>query len=482
MPYAMIRQRLQRLSLTTRLTAWYVGLLALLLLALGAALYAGTTRLSSAAALGAASIEAHNLRDALAQELAGGQPLSSVALAAINSRRMQDNLVTITDATGQVVVQTPGSSERLGTAPGLDVGVLQGAADEWLGIAAGDTSAPLAVSIVRLTDPRSGATLGAIQVGTSLAESDRVAQMLLLVVAVGFGLVLVAAAVVGPRLTRLGLQPLRTMASASRELADGNLSARVATSDVQDEVGELARAFNEMAARLEANFAAQRAFVADASHELRTPLTALGGSIDVLVRVLDARPEEARRLAGFMRREVDRMSTLVDDLLVLARVDAQGAAALRMQPLDLRSVARDVYEQARVMPSARGRAISLQVGPTAVSVRGEPRRLHQVLLNLAANALEHAPDGGHVMLKVGHCNGLVQVQVQDDGPGIPREHLSHVFDRFYRTDTARAHIDGGHGLGLAIARAIVEAHDGVIVASNAAGGGAVFSVTLPSGG
>jgi len=164
---------------------------------------------------------------------------------------------------------------------------------------------------------------------------------------------------------------------------------------------------------------------------------------------------------------------------VLARVDAQGSAALQVQPLDLRSVARDVYEQARVLPAAHGREVSLEVGRVAVAVCGEPRRLHQVLLNLTTNALQHARDGGHVVLRVEQTDGLAQVYVQDDGPGIATEHLTRVFERFYRTDGSRARLDGGSGLGLAIARAIVEAHGGSIIASNAVDGGAVFSVTLP---
>src|SRR5205085_1078660 len=156
-------------------------------------------------------------------------------------------------------------------------GVLHGPTSEWLGVVDGDSSGALAVSIVGITDARSGGALGSVQVGTLLAESNRIAQMLMVVVGIGFGVVLLVAAIVGPRLTRIGLQPLRTMADASRELAGGNLSARVQTPEISDEIGQLARAFNDMAAQLQANFEMQRAFVADASHELRTPLTALGG-------------------------------------------------------------------------------------------------------------------------------------------------------------------------------------------------------------
>ena len=138
----------------------------------------------------------------------------------------------------------------------------------------------------------------------------------------------------------------------------------MACSTARDEVGDPGGAFNETAAQLEANFAAQRAFVADASHELRTPLTAIGGLTDVLVHVQDTRPDWGLRLAG-RGREVDRMATLVDELLVLARVDAQGAGALQLETVDVRSVARDVYEQARVLPLARGCDLQLRVGATA---------------------------------------------------------------------------------------------------------------------
>ncbi|MBV9577344.1 MAG: HAMP domain-containing histidine kinase [Chloroflexi bacterium] len=475
-----MRQRLSRFSLATRLTTWYVGLLFLLLLVLGTVLYIGAMRLSSATALGEASIEGHNLQGALTQALSRGEPLGAAAASAISSRRMQDNLVIVADVDGSVVATSTGSAAPLLGTGNAGTDVLRGSADEWLGVINGDTSDPLAVSLVRISDPRSGATRGTILVGTSLAESQRVAQNMLLVVLAGFAAILLVATVIGPRLTRIGLRPLRTMAEASRHLAGGDLSVRVATSDVGDEVGELGRAFNEMAAKLQASFAVQQTFVADASHELRTPLTALGGQIDVLVHVLDTRPEEARRLAGFMRRELDRMSALVDDLLVLARVDAQGAAALRMRPVDLRSVARDVYEQARVLPSACGREISLAVDPMAVAVCGDPRRLHQVVLNLATNALQHAPEAGHVAIRVWRADRLAHVQVRDDGPGISEDHLSQVFERFYRTDSARTRVEGGSGLGLAIARAIVEAHGGSIVVSSTEGVGATFSVTLPS--
>src|SRR5579871_912617 len=243
MPCATIRRRFEQLSLTSRLTAWYVGLLALLLLILGVVLYAGATRLSSAAALGEASVEARNLRDAFLKASVPAQPFAAVAQQVVDARAMQDNLVVITDSDGRTVAQAPGSSGRLDSLSTAALSVLNGPADEWVGVTDGGTLGSLAVSVVRIADPTSGATLGSIQVGTPVAQSDRVVRMFLLAVGIGFGLVLLAAALVGPRLTRVGLQPLRRMAQASRSLANGNLSVRVQRSDVHDEVGELARTF-----------------------------------------------------------------------------------------------------------------------------------------------------------------------------------------------------------------------------------------------
>jgi len=482
MPRVTVRFWRNRQSLTARLTTWYVGLLALLLLVLGVAVYLGATRLSNATALGETSLEAHNLANTVHQHMIRGDPLSAAAAAAIAGRRMQENLVIVTDTNGHIVAQSPGSDDRVRGigVPGADVA--SGATDEWLGVVDRDGSDPLAISTIRIADPRLGSSVGTMIVGTSLATAEQVTRSMLLVILGGFGVILLIAALVGPHLTRVGLRPLRTMALATGRMAAGDLSVRVHISEVHDEVGELARGFNDMAMQVEAQFAAQRAFVADASHELRSPLTALGGQLDVLVRVLDAQPAEARRLALYMRREIDRMSVLAEDLLVLARIDAQGSAALDLRPLDLRSVARDVYEQVLVLPAALACAISLELAPAMVWVCGEPYRLHQVLLNLTVNPVQHAPAGGHVALGVGQCDGLARVQVRDDGPGIPEEHFAHIFDRFYRADAARTRVDGGSGLGLAIARAIVDAHGGGIVASNAAGGGALFNVSLPIAG
>jgi two-component system OmpR family sensor kinase len=180
-----------------------------------------------------------------------------------------------------------------------------------------------------------------------------------------------------------------------------------------------------------------------------------------------------------MRREVDRLTGLVEDLLVLARLEAQGSDVFEFGVVDLVAIAHDVFEQSRALPVVGDRSIRLDVDECRVPVRGDPRRLHQVLLNLTTNGLQHVPEHGCVSIAVHRRDDQARLTVHDNGAGLPPEHVEHVFDRFYRTDAARARLAGGAGLGLAIARAIVEAHHGTIAATNAPDGGALFTVALP---
>lgn len=166
--------------------------------------------------------------------------------------------------------------------------------DRWIAVLDGGASGQVVMNLTQLSDPASGAAQGYVQVVVPVEQVDFVGRILLGLFWLGCGVLLMVAIVVGPRLTRLGLRPLRGMAGASRRLAEGDLTTRVEVPDSHDEVGELARAFNHMAEQLEAAFTAQRAFVADASHELRTPLHALGGQIDVQLRVMRSCPDEAR--------------------------------------------------------------------------------------------------------------------------------------------------------------------------------------------
>jgi signal transduction histidine kinase len=470
---------MRRASLTKRLTTWYVGLLALMLLALGAFVNIGVTKLATAGIIASGTQQNDKVSRDLAPLVAGGRPIGTIAQAVLDGHRGPPAIIAIADSQGHVVGHTPGPSQLVDVLNPTGLETVRSGANEWIAVLDGDAAGQVVVHLTQLTDPASGAAQGFVQVAIPVEQADFIGRVLLVLFGLGCGVLLVVAIVVGPRLTRLGLRPLRGMAGASHRLAEGDLTTRVEVPESQDEVGDLARAFNHMAEQLEAAFTAQRAFVADASHELRTPLHALGGQIDVQLRVMESRPDEARRLAGFMRREVDRLSGLVEDLLVLARLEAQGAEALQFHVLDLGDVARDVFEQSRALPTLDGRHIELEVDEGHIPVCGDPHRLHQVLLNLTTNGLQYAPDRTSIKLAVHRRDGVACVQVSDQGPGVPPEHLRHVFDRFYRTDSTRARLSGGAGLGLAIAQAIVEVHGGRISAANAPTGGAVFTVILP---
>jgi signal transduction histidine kinase len=319
-----------------------------------------------------------------------------------------------------------------------------------------------------------------IALSMSLGREAGGVSTVLTFAAAASALALILGAFIAGRIVRHSLRPVNALAAASQRLAAGDLGTRVTIPPGRDEIGRLARSFNDMAVQLDSAFSAQRAFVADASHELRTPLAALRGQVDVMRRALPEQPADADRLATSMRRELARLSRLVDDLLILARIDALGSAALALQPVDVRSVAEDVCAQVGALPMAKHRDIRLVAGhPVRITADGE--RLHQVLLNLLANAVEHTPSGGSATLSVEPSTDGAHIVVRDTGAGIPGSALPNIFDRFYRVDTARRRIDGGGaGLGLSIVRAIVEAHGGTISAANCPEGGAKFVVDIPS--
>jgi signal transduction histidine kinase len=267
--------------------------------------------------------------------------------------------------------------------------------------------------------------------------------------------------------------PLRRMARIAARVDAGELSPRMAQGGPRDEVRALADSFDLMLDRLEDAFARQRAFASDASHELRTPLTVIRGQLEVLARQSNPAPEDVRRVERLVRTEILRMERLVDDLLVLARADER--EFLRKRPIDLPPFAAELVDGAR--PTANRR---FELGPIPMGlVDADPDRLAQALRNLIRNATEYTSDGGIVRLTGSTSQGRVTLAVEDDGPGIPPAHRERVFDRFHRTDSARTRVRGGVGLGLAIARAIVEAHGGKIYAAESPEGGARVAIELP---
>jgi len=221
----------------------------------------------------------------------------------------------------------------------------------------------------------------------------------------------------------------------------------------------------------------RRDFVANVSHELRTPLTAIRGYVEALGEE-DANPEETRRFVAIIMRHTERMERLVKDLLRLARLDA-GQETLAVVDCETRTLAQGVATDVAQAIAERQQRVEIDIAPGAEIIRGDPGRLHDALRNLVANAVTYGPEGTTIRIEALRTDGHLTISVLDEGPGIPEEDLSRVFERFYRVDKSRARDPGGTGLGLAIVKHLVELHGGTIRAENRREGGARFTITLP---
>jgi signal transduction histidine kinase len=293
------------------------------------------------------------------------------------------------------------------------------------------------------------------------------------------GLVAAAIALFLARILARGMtQPLRDMARAARGMARGDYSQRVQVSS-RDEVGQLAEAFNKMAAGMEGLERMRRGLVADVSHELKTPISALRAQLENL---LDGVAEPNPATLAVMLHQTERLSRLIEQLLDLSRFEA-GDLPLQTEPVTLRPLVERVIGELDIARAEQTFDVRNEVPPDFVPVRADRERLHQVLFNLLDNAYRFTPPGGVIRVRAAHREGWCEVSVEDTGPGIPPEHLPLVFERFYRVDPSRARDGGGGtGIGLAIARSVIEAHGGRIWAENREDGGARFRFLLPAAG
>jgi len=287
----------------------------------------------------------------------------------------------------------------------------------------------------------------------------------------------IVAIVLSLYLTRSVVAPLRVMSRATQRIADGHYEQRVRV-DGADELAQLAIRFNQMAEKLNQVEAMRRRLIGDVSHELRTPLTAIKGSMEGLIDgILPPTQETYQQIHA----EADRLNRLVDDLQELSRVEAR-AYELDIHPLDVSSLVQTVTK--RLTPQAKSKHISLnlELPSDLPQVLADENRTVQILTNLVGNAIQYTPEAGEVTIAAKPMNNEVQISVRDTGLGIPPEHLSPIFDRFYRVDKSRSRQSGGgSGIGLTIARALVEAHGGRIWAESVGEGqGSTFKFTLPA--
>lgn len=371
-------------------------------------------------------------------------------------------------------IRPPELPDRPRSGP-FTVGSVGNSSDEW--------------RVLETTTPE-GSSIVALRLNENKSIIDR---LIILQLAIG-AVVLAALAVAAYFVIRRSLRPLRRVEKIAAAIAAGDLHRRVPVRGTNTEVDRLSRSLNGMLAQIQRAFAAteaseaaarrseakMRRFVADASHELRTPLTTIRGFAELYRQGATTDP------AMFMdriEREAQRMGLLVEDLLMLARLDAQ--RPLDLGPVDLLAVASDAVHNARAVVAADAtapqRPIQLEIrsGEGTLEVLGDGERLRQVLANLVNNALTHTPPDASVTVRLTPAADDVLLEVADTGPGLPADEAERIFERFYRTDTSRTRASGGTGLGLSIVQALVVAHGGEVSVTSAPGAGTTFQVRLP---
>ena len=325
--------------------------------------------------------------------------------------------------------------------------------------------------------------IGSVVVATSLeSENKTLGELSVLFFFISL-LVLVLIGIVGRLLIQISLKPLREVEATAAAIAEGDLSARLPESRPTTEVGRLTQSLNTMLGRIEESFSIRvasearlRRFAADASHELRTPLTAIRGFAELYRQGAVSGEESTKELVGRIEKESIRMGTLVEDLLLLARMDQ--APALTVVPVDLHEQIREAVASAQA--AGPDHLITLNLPEEESYVLGDPMRIHQVIANLLANARTHTPEGTSILLTVHQSDKETTLSVADNGPGLSAEHKKRIFERFFRADPSRARTGGeGSGLGLSIVDAVMKAHGGSVSVESEVGKGSTFTLHFP---
>jgi len=422
------------------------------------------------------SLQAQNVAPPQNQS-AGQVDLTYLSDASLQLSSQLDTRIRILDAHGTVLVDSLGAEQGAALASDpLVAEALQGQYASQTG-SEGPRSVPaMSVALPVLVD---GRLAGVIYLSQPLRDVTAVLHDLRARWLLSTAIALALSGVVGLLLSGAIVRPLRRLTAAAGAVARGQLDHQVPVRS-RDELGRLSQAFNDMTARLQAARQMQTDFVANVSHELRTPLTAIKGLVETLRQGAVDDPQVRDRFLETMESETDRLIRLVRDLLLLSHADS-AALGLECEQLDLAQLAQATAGRLAAQAEARSLALRVEAGPNCPPAWADPDRIEQVLVNLLDNALKYSHPGGAVAIRVSAGpDRTVQVQVQDEGIGIPPEHLERIGQRFYRADQARSRSEGGSGLGLAIARALVEAHGGRLWLESRKGQGTLVTFTLPT--
>jgi len=476
-------------SIRGRLTVWYATALIVSIAVFAVVLYFARRsatyqdldrRIQSEADLTVGIlVESYRARGALVEKDTAGRPVLTSEVAAV--LEVVPDFLLVTSRDGSLLFGSP-DARSLGFAQFEQFNTLA---------KGGATSAP---SRYRLTPngptlhyvvraaPEAGGQIGAIFAGADTRSAELQIEQLLLTIVIAFFVGVVPAILVGGWIAGRALEPVDRMITEVREITDGrSLHRRLAVSMERDELGRLAETLNQMMTRLERSFSALRRFTADASHELKTPLTVVRAGVERAITRPDMPPETLAALEETLQ-EVNRMTELLESLLTLARAD-EGRADLHRESVDLRDIIAEAGETGELLAEHAGVGIDIRLPSEPLVLPVDRSRIRQLALNLIENAVKYTPRGGQVSVELGTNDGRAVFTVADTGIGIAPGDLPHVFDRFWRADSARTRTSerAGTGLGLAICKWIAEAHGGTIEVQSRPGRGTTFTVGLPHG-
>ena len=323
-----------------------------------------------------------------------------------------------------------------------------------------------------------GKLINLVQVGTSLEAVQETLRNLKIFLFTAVPSVLILAALFARFMARRALKPISRIIDTAREIGQGQeLSKRIPVLKIKDELGQLALTFNEMMNRLENSFAQMRQFSSDASHELRTPLTVLKGQNELILSK-QRKPEEYQEVISSNLEEINYMSKVLEDLFVLSKSD-ENQVNLDYKPVDLRALVEEVCKHAEILAEEKNIKIIIAF-LEPIEIKGDEVRLRQMVWNVLQNGIKYTQQGGELKISLQNEGDFALLTIQDTGIGIPEEDLPLIFNRFYRVDKARTRDEGGSGLGLSICRQIAEAHKGKIEVESKLDVGTHFKIRLPN--
>ena len=456
-------------SVRTRLTLWYAAVLALSLIAFAVLVYYAAAAIFYERQDESLRSTAQTVASAYLEEFEEQHTLAKAGQVVLTELVFPNRYVQVMDKDGRPIASSGNLSDTVLPIPATLLNQARERSGSFVSVNG------LRVAVVPLSRDQE---LGFATVAEPLSVIEEGLSRLRRNFVAGVPVILLLATAGGYFLARKSLSPIASMSQQTQHISAARLSSRLNVTNPRDELGRLATTINDLLTRLENSFKEQQRFVADASHELRTPLAVLRGETEVALTKTRTIHEYQESLS-LIKDEAERLSRIVEDLFILARQPLDTPAALMKEPLSLNETVNDCARAAQVLATRKGVRLMTANDSASIVLHGDKELLQRLILNLLDNAVKYTPAGGEISFALTRHNGNAQIVVRDTGIGIPQSDQLHVFDRFYRVDKARSRALGGAGLGLSIARWIVDAHGGKIEVQSAPGQGSTFTVELP---